>query len=214
MRIILLGPPGVGKGTQAQSIIRRYEIPHISTGDILRENIKAGTPLGIEAKEYMDKGLLVPDELVVSIVKDRLSKDDCKKGFLLDGYPRTIAQAEALERDMKELGMELDKVINLNAESKTLIDRISGRRICRQCSASYHVMFNAPKVDSVCDSCGGELYQRDDDKVETVQTRIGVYMGQTEPLIKYYRDRNKLVDVDGTKAISEIFDEIVQVLDA
>lgn len=214
MRIILLGPPGVGKGTQAQSIIRRYEIPHISTGDILRENIKAGTPLGIEAKEYMDKGLLVPDELVVSIVKDRLSKDDCKKGFLLDGYPRTIAQAEALERDMKELGMELDKVINLNAESKVLIDRISGRRICRQCSASYHVMFNAPKTDSVCDSCGGELYQRDDDKVETVQTRIGVYLGQTEPLIKYYRDRNKLVDVDGTKAISEIFDEIVQALDA
>ncbi len=214
MRIILLGPPGVGKGTQAQSIIRRYDIPHISTGDILRENIKAGTPLGLEAKQYMDKGLLVPDELVVSIVKDRLSKDDCKKGFLLDGYPRTIAQAEALERDLKELGMELDKVINLNAESKTLIDRISGRRICRQCSASYHVMFNAPKADGICDSCGGELYQRDDDKVETVQTRIGVYMGQTEPLIKYYRDRNKLVDVDGTKAISEIFDEICRVLDA
>lgn len=214
MRIILLGPPGVGKGTQAQSIVRRYEIPHISTGDILRENIKAGTPLGIEAKEYMDKGLLVPDELVISIVKDRLSKDDCKKGFLLDGYPRTIAQAEALERDMKELDMELDKVINLNADSKVLIDRISGRRICRQCSASYHVMFNTPKVDSVCDSCGGDLYQRDDDKVETVQTRIGVYLGQTEPLIKYYRDRNKLVDVDGTKAISEIFDEIVQALDA
>lgn len=214
MRIILLGPPGVGKGTQAQSIIRRYEIPHISTGDILRENIKKGTPLGKEAKEYMDKGLLVPDELVVSIVKDRLSKEDCKKGFLLDGYPRTIAQAEALERDLKELDMDLDKVINLNAESKVLIDRISGRRICRKCSASYHVMFNTPKVDSICDSCGGELYQRDDDKVETVQTRIGVYMGQTEPLIKYYRDRNKLVDVDGTKAISEIFDEIVQVLDA
>ena len=188
MRIILLGPPGVGKGTQAQSIIRRYDIPHISTGDILRENIKAGTPLGLEAKQYMDKGLLVPDELVVSIVKDRLSKDDCKKGFLLDGYPRTIAQAEALERDLKELG--------------------------RQCSASYHVMFNAPKADGICDSCGGELYQRDDDKVETVQTRIGVYMGQTEPLIKYYRDRNKLVDVDGTKAISEIFDEICRVLDA
>lgn len=213
MRLVLLGPPGAGKGTQASAIVEKYNIPHISTGDIFRANIKEGTALGQEAKAYMDKGLLVPDELVVSIVKDRLLKDDCTEGFLLDGFPRTVGQAEALDSELDKMGIKLDRVININADPEILIERAVGRRICRECGATYHVKYNPPKVEGVCDKDGGELYQRDDDTEETVTTRINVYMEQTEPLIDYYKNQGLLLDVDGTKTIEEVFVDITSGLD-
>ncbi|WP_128426437.1 adenylate kinase [Gudongella oleilytica] len=213
MRLVLLGPPGAGKGTQASAIVEKYKIPHISTGDIFRANIKEGTALGKEAKSYMDKGLLVPDELVVSIVKDRLLKDDCTKGFLLDGFPRTVNQAESLDSELSKMGIELDRVININANAEILIERAVGRRICRECGATYHIKFNPPKVEGVCDKDGGELYQRDDDNESTVSTRINVYMEQTQPLIDYYGDKGLLLDVDGTLEISTVFELITEALD-
>lgn len=213
MRLVLLGPPGAGKGTQASAIVKKYKIPHISTGDIFRANIKEGTALGKEAKSYMDKGLLVPDELVVSIVKDRLLKDDCAKGFLLDGFPRTVNQAESLDSELSKMGIELDRVININANADILIERAVGRRICRECGATYHIKFNPPKVEGVCDKDGGELYQRDDDNESTVSTRINVYMEQTQPLIDYYGDKGLLLDVDGTLEISTVFELITEALD-
>lgn len=213
MRLVLLGPPGAGKGTQASAIVEKYNIPHISTGDIFRANIKEGTALGQEAKAYMDKGLLVPDELVVSIVKDRLLKDDCTEGFLLDGFPRTVGQAEALDSELDKMGIKLGRVININADPEILIERAVGRRICRECGATYHVKYNPPKVEGVCDKDGGELYQRDDDTEETVTTRINVYMEQTEPLIDYYKNQGLLLDVDGTKTIEEVFVDITSGLD-
>lgn len=212
MRLVLLGPPGVGKGTQASSIVKKYDVPHISTGDIFRANIKEGTKLGLEAKSYMDKGLLVPDELVVSIVKDRLTQDDCKDGFLLDGFPRTIDQADALDEALAEMGTKLDKVINLSADKEILLERVVGRRICRTCGATYHIKFNPSKVEGLCDLDQGELYQRDDDTEETVSTRIEVYGKETQPLIDYYNNKNLLVDIDGTQPISKIFDTIVEAL--
>lgn len=213
MRLVLLGPPGAGKGTQASAIVEKYKIPHISTGDIFRANIKEGTALGKEAKSYMDKGLLVPDELVVSIVKDRLLKDDCAKGFLLDGFPRTVNQAESLDSELSKMGIELDRVININANADILIERAVGRRICRECGATYHIKFNPPKVEGVCDKDGGELYQRDDDNESTVSTRINVYVEQTQPLIDYYGDKGLLLDVDGTLEISTVFELITEALD-
>lgn len=212
MRLVLLGPPGVGKGTQASAIVSKYKIPHISTGDIFRANIKEGTELGKEAKSYMDKGLLVPDEVVVSIVKDRLTKDDCKEGFLLDGFPRTLEQADALDKELSKLGIKLDKVVNIDADKEILVKRAIGRRICKSCGATYHIEFNPPKVENICDLDGGELYQREDDIVETVSTRIEVYTNQTKPLIKYYEEKGIILNVDGTRPIDETFDTIVKAL--
>lgn len=212
MRLVLLGPPGVGKGTQASAIVKKYNIPHISTGDIFRSNIKNGTELGLEAKSYMDKGLLVPDELVVSIVKDRLTEEDCKDGFLLDGFPRTINQADALNAELANMNIELDKVINIQAEKQILIERAIGRRICKNCGATYHIRFNPSKVEGVCDIDGGQLFQREDDTEETVAKRYEVYMEETSPLIKYYTDKGIILNVDGTKAIESVFEIIVNSL--
>lgn len=212
MRLILLGPPGAGKGTQASGIVKKYNIPHISTGDIFRKNIKEGTELGKKAKEYMDKGLLVPDDIVVAIVKDRLIESDCKDGFLLDGFPRTVAQADALETELKNLNMQLDKVINIEVDKEALIERAVGRRICKECGATYHIKFNPPKQEGVCDVCGGQLYQRKDDTVETVTKRIEVYIEQTKPLIDYYKDKGILANIDGMQSIDKVFEDIVKAL--
>ncbi|SHH55959.1 Adenylate kinase [Caloranaerobacter azorensis DSM 13643] len=212
MRLILLGPPGAGKGTQASGIVKKYNIPHISTGDIFRKNIKEGTELGKKAKEYIDKGLLVPDDIVVAIVKDRLTESDCKDGFLLDGFPRTVAQADALETELKNLNMQLDKVINIEVDKEALIERAVGRRICKECGATYHIKFNPPKQEGICDICGGELYQRKDDTVETVTKRIEVYLEQTKPLIDYYKDKGILANIDGMQDIDKVFEDIVSAL--
>jgi len=212
MRLILLGPPGAGKGTQAANIVEKYRIPHISTGDIFRKNIKERTELGKKAKEYMDKGLLVPDELVVDLVEDRISKEDCKAGFLLDGFPRTVVQAEALDRVLEKLNTTLDRVINIQVDKEKLITRIIGRRICKECGATYHVVFNSPKTEGICDICGGELYQRNDDKEETVTKRIEVYIQETSPLIDYYAQRGLLLNIDGDKSIDEVFQDITSAL--
>lgn len=212
MRLILLGPPGAGKGTQAANIVEKYKIPHISTGDIFRKNIKEGTDLGKKAKEYMDKGLLVPDDLVVAIVKDRLTEKDCKEGFLLDGFPRTVVQADSLDAELKGLNYELDKVINIEVSKEELIDRAVGRRVCKDCGATYHIKFNPSKLEGKCDACGGELIQRKDDTVETVTKRIEVYLEQTQPLIDYYRKKGILVNIDGKQGIDKVFQDIVTAL--
>ncbi len=209
MRLILLGPPGAGKGTQAVSIVKRYNIPHISTGDMFRKNIKEGTDLGKKAKEYMDKGLLVPDDLVVAIVKDRLTESDCQEGFLLDGFPRTVNQANALDTELKSLNYELSNVINIDVEKEELIERAVGRRVCKDCGATYHVKFNPPKKENICDVCGGELIQRKDDTVETVTKRIEVYLEQTQPLIDYYGKKGILINIDGKQDIDKVFEDIV-----
>lgn len=213
MRLVLLGPPGAGKGTQASAIVEKYKIPHISTGDIFRENIKTGTDLGKEAKGYMDKGLLVPDEIVVSIVRDRLTKDDCKEGFLLDGFPRTVNQAVDFDARLIDMETQLDKVINIDTNPDVLIERATGRRICKQCGRTYHVKYNKPEVDGVCDDDNEPLLQRDDDKEETVKKRIEVYMEQTQPLIDYYSKKRLLFNVDGNKSIDEIFEDIARELE-
>ena len=213
MRVVLLGPPGAGKGTQASAIVKKYNIPHISTGDIFRANIKEGTALGVKAKEYMDKGLLVPDELVVSIVKDRLTKEDCKNGFLLDGFPRTVNQAEALDVELAAMGIKLDGVVNIEADSKILIERAVGWRICKECGATYHIKFNPPKVEGLCDNDKTALFQRDDDVEETVATRINVYENQTLPLIEYYNNKGLLLNVDGIKPIDEVSSMIINALE-
>lgn len=209
MRLILLGPPGAGKGTQASAIVEKFNIPHISTGDIFRENISKETDLGKEVKNYIDKGLLVPDELTVSIVKDRLNKDDCKSGFLLDGFPRTLVQGEYLNDTLKDMGISLDKVINIVVNKDVLVDRAIGRRICSKCGATYHIKFNPPKVENKCDVCDGDLYQRDDDTEETVNKRYSVYKEQTEPLIDYYTKQNLILNIDGEKSIKTISEDII-----
>ena len=212
LRAVLLGPPGAGKGTQAVRLVEKYEIPHISTGDIFRKNIKEGTELGKKAQEYMNAGALVPDELVVDLVKDRLQQDDCKNGFLLDGFPRTIFQAEKLDEFLSESNLKMDIVINLKVEKEALIKRLTGRRVCKDCGASYHIVNIPPKKEGVCDICGGELIQRKDDNIETVENRINVYEEQTAPLIGYYKEAGSLVDFDGEASLDEVFDAIVQTI--
>ena len=212
LRAVLLGPPGAGKGTQAVRLVEKYEIPHISTGDIFRKNIKEGTELGKKAQEYMNAGALVPDELVVDLVKDRLQQDDCKNGFLLDGFPRTIFQAEKLDEFLSESNLKMDIVINLKVEKEALIKRLTGRRVCKDCGASYHIVNIPPKKEGVCDICGGDLIQRKDDNIETVENRINVYEDQTAPLIGYYKEAGSLVDFDGEASLDEVFDAIVQAI--
>lgn len=206
--IIFLGAPGAGKGTNAKKVASEFKIPHISTGDMFREAIKNETPVGLEAKSYMDKGLLVPDEVTISLVKERLSKDDCAKGFLLDGFPRTLVQAEALKKIGEEISRPINLVINLVVPESVLKDRICGRRVCKSCGAPYHVTNLRPKVEGVCDLCGGELVQRKDDNEEALKTRLSEYHKQTEPLINFYTKENVLHDVDGVKALDEIFSDI------
>jgi len=212
LRTVLLGPPGAGKGTQAVRIVEKYNVPHISTGDIFRENIKNGTELGKKAQEYMNKGELVPDDLVIEIATTRLLADDCKEGFLLDGFPRTVYQAEKLDEFLKEHGMELDVVIDIEVEKEELITRLTGRRVCKACGASYHVVNIPPKKEGICDSCGGELFQRADDTVETVNNRIEVYNEQTMPLVDYYKNADKLAVVDGALSLDAVFAEIVKAI--
>lgn len=212
MKLILLGPPGAGKGTQAANMIETFNIPHISTGDIFRKNIKEGTELGKKAKEFMDRGELVPDALVVAIVEDRLKASDCKNGFLLDGFPRTVVQAEALDKVLDVMNFKLDYVVNVVVDPKILVERAVGRRICRNCGSTYHVTYNPPIVEGVCDKCSGELYQRSDDNASTVTNRIKVYMDETSPLIEYYRLKNILVNVDGQQDIDKVFADILTAL--
>ena len=210
LRTILLGPPGAGKGTQAVKIVEKYNIPHISTGDIFRENIKNETELGNRAKAYMDRGEIVPDELVVEIATDRLTKDDCKNGFLLDGFPRTIFQAEKLDEFLAQRGEKIDKVINIDVEKDALVKRITGRRVCKSCGASYHVVNIPPKKDGVCDLCNGELIQRADDTEETVLNRIDVYNKQTKPLVDYYDKAGVIINIDGNKDLDDVLADIVK----
>ncbi|MCR4650262.1 MAG: adenylate kinase [Lachnospiraceae bacterium] len=212
MKIIMLGAPGAGKGTQAKMIAEKYSIPHISTGDIFRANIKNGTELGMEAKKYMDAGQLVPDELTVKILLDRVAADDCKNGYVLDGFPRTIPQAEVLENALNELGDKIDYAIDVDVPDENIINRMSGRRACVTCGATYHVVHIPPKTEGVCDKCGSELILRDDDKPETVKNRLDVYHKQTQPLIDFYNKREILKEVDGTVDSSEVFKAIVAIL--
>jgi adenylate kinase len=208
MKLILLGAPGAGKGTQAQKLVEHYKIPQISTGDLLRAAVKAGTELGKEANEYMTAGKLVPDEVVIGLIEERLKEDDCKEGFILDGFPRTVAQAEKLEEIT-----DIDAVVNIAVDTSILLDRLTGRRTCKECNAMYHLIFNPPKEEGKCDACGGELYQRADDNEETVKSRIETYNESTAPLVDFYREKGKLKEVDGQGAIDEIFQNILKVLE-
>lgn len=210
MNVLLMGLPGAGKGTQAEKIVEEFKIPHISTGDMFRKAIADGTEMGLEAKSYMDKGLLVPDEVVNGIVKDRLSDEECNNGFLLDGFPRTALQAKALDTILDELGKSIDHVVNINVNKDSLIDRLTGRRICKDCGATYHLIFNPVKVEGKCDKCGGELYQRNDDKKETVKTRLEVNIEQSEPLLKYYLEKDLLRNIDGDQEINIVTDKIIK----
>jgi adenylate kinase len=212
MNIILLGPPGAGKGTQAKMLVEKYQIPQISTGDILRAAVKEGSPLGKEAKACMDKGDLVPDSVVIGIVEERIQQPDCAKGYMLDGFPRTVPQAEALDGMLKNLSSQIDHVVSIEVANEELVGRLTGRRTCRDCGAGFHVMFDPPDKEGVCDKCGGELYQRDDDNVETVTSRLDVYESQTMPLIDYYTAQGKIRPIDGVGEIKEIFVRVTQVL--
>ncbi|MDQ0247629.1 adenylate kinase [Bacillus fengqiuensis] len=208
MNLVLMGLPGAGKGTQAERIVENYEIPHISTGDMFRAAIKEGTQLGLEAKSYIDKGELVPDEVTIGIVRERLSKADCEKGFLLDGFPRTVAQAEALEQMLEGLSRKIDYVINIDVDQSILMDRLTGRRICKECGATYHLVFNPPAQEDVCDKCGGELYQRADDNSETVANRLEVNVKQSKPLLDFYETKGYLRNINGDQDINVVFEGI------
>ena len=212
MKIIMLGAPGAGKGTQAKMIAEKYGLPHISTGDIFRANIKNGTEPGKEAKEYMDKGLLVPDELTVRLLLDRVAQDDCKNGYVLDGFPRTIPQAEVLDEKLSELGEKVDYAINVDVPDENIVNRMSGRRACLNCGATYHIVSIPPKKEGICDVCGSELVLRDDDRPETVQNRLKVYHEQTQPLIDFYEKKGVLRSVDGTLPMEEVFTAITKIL--
>ncbi len=213
MNIVFLGPPGAGKGTQAKILIERYGIPQISTGDMLREHRAKGTELGKKAQEYMDKGQLVPDEIILGMVKERLSQPDCQKGFILDGFPRTVAQAEALDKLLSEMGKKLDFALALIVPDDLLVERLTGRRTCKNCGMMYHIKYKPPKVEGKCDVCGGELYQRPDDNEETVRNRLKVYHEQTAPLIEYYKNKGILREIDGSKSIEEITQQIIAILE-
>ena len=212
LKVILLGPPGAGKGTQAKSICNRFSIPHISTGDIFRKHISEMTPLGIEAKKSIDKGQLVSDEVTISLVKDRLKEDDCRNGFLLDGFPRTVVQAEALDEFLAENGEKIDTALLIDVPKDFIIERMSGRRVCLSCGASYHTKFNPPNLEGKCDVCGSDIIQRKDDEEQTVRRRLEIYDEQTQPLINYYNNKNLLSVVDGTQAINDVFKNICDIL--
>lgn len=214
MKIIMLGAPGAGKGTQAKKIAAKYSIPHISTGDIFRANIKNGTELGLKAKSYMDAGGLVPDEITIGMLLDRIHQADCENGYVLDGFPRTIPQAESLTEALKKNGEAIDFAVNVDVPDENIINRMSGRRACLNCGATYHIVYNAPEKENVCDACGQELVLRDDDKPETVKKRLDVYHDQTQPLIDYYKNEGVLAEVDGTLDMEDVFQAIVKILGA
>lgn len=214
MKIIMLGAPGAGKGTQAKKIAAEYKIPHISTGDIFRANIKNNTELGQKAKAYMDKGELVPDELTLDLIMDRFKQPDCENGYVLDGFPRTIPQAESLTKALSERGEAVDYAVNVDVPDENIINRMSGRRACLNCGATYHIVYNPSKKEGICDTCGQQLVLRDDDKPETVKKRLSVYHDQTQPLIDYYKNEGILAEVDGTKDMEEVFQDIVKILGA
>ena len=213
MYILLMGPPGAGKGTQAANLVQKYNIPHISTGDMFRAAVKEGTELGKKAKACMDAGQLVPDEITIGIVKERLAKPDCAKGFILDGFPRTVEQADALDGILKELSIRLTRAVDISVPTSALIERAIGRRVCKKCGAAYHIKFNPSKTDGVCDKCGGETYQRADDSEETMKSRLSVYEAQTKPLISYYREAGLYSEIDGSQEMSKVFADIAACLE-
>jgi adenylate kinase len=213
VRIILVGPPGCGKGTQAKMIEEHYNIPQLSTGDMLRAAVREGTEVGTKAKGYMDRGGLVPDDIIVEVMRNRIQKDDCDSGYILDGFPRTLGQAEALDRMLAEMNQPLTTVIAIAVPDEEVVRRLSGRRQCKNCGTGFHIAFNKPKKDGICDKCGGELYQRDDDNEQTIRSRLKVYYEQTSPLLDYYRERNLLNEVDGVGSIDQIYDAICSLID-
>jgi len=214
MHLILLGAPGAGKGTQAELLLKKYGLAHVAPGDIFRQAVREGTPLGKKAREYMDRGALVPDEIVIGIMRERLAQEDCRRGFLLDGFPRTVNQADALGQTLQELGITLDGVVNLEVSEAELVRRLTGRRVCPKCGANYHVMFSPPRTEGKCDDCGTGLIQRDDDREETVRRRLEVYRNQTQPLIAYYQEKGLLKTVNGEQPMDKVSQDLARILES